>query len=494
MHPSLLPYIPSDADPFDPIKAAHLLNRAGFGGTRAEIEHVMKLGPQAAVDELLDFPDAGAEEQSQTDVPNLSAIAAYPATYRELQRTLVGKSEDEKKEIRQQVMNANREAMQATVDWWMQRMAFGPHPLQEKLTLFWHGHFVTSAKDERSASLMWKQHELLRQNAVGNFRQFVRAISRDAAMLDYLNNTQNRKAHPNENYGRELMELFTLGIGNYTETDVKEAARAFTGWAHDGDDFVFRKFDHDDGEKTFLGHTGNFDGDDIIDIILSQPVCARFIGSKLFRYFAHEDVDDTLAEGLAQILRGNRYELRPLVRTILTSKAFYSPAAIGTQIKSPIQLVLGTVRLLDLQMPPQRALMGALTQMGQLPFAPPNVRGWPGGRMWISTSTMFVRYNTAVFLAGGGSAAFPKAGGKKFGAPNRKGGSVEVAGTGFAPRATTGDADAVVDEWVNRLIQRPVNEDKRRVLLDALGDKPDKPENMRKMIQLIVSMPEYQLC
>ncbi|HSV16538.1 MAG TPA: DUF1800 domain-containing protein [Tepidisphaeraceae bacterium] len=494
MHPLLQPYIPTENDPFDALKAAHLLNRAGFGGTPSEIEAIMNLGPQAAVDQLLDFPDAGAEEQSQTDVPNLTSIAEYPSTYRELQRSLVGKTDDEKKEIRQKVMNANREALQATVDWWMQRMAFGPHPLQEKLTLFWHGHFVTSAKDERSASLMWKQHELLRENAAGNFRHFVRAISRDPAMLDYLNNTQNRKAHPNENYGRELMELFTLGIGNYTETDVKEAARAFTGWAHDGDDFIFRKFDHDDGEKTFLGHTGNFDGDDVIEIILSQPVCARFIGAKLFRYFAYEDVDDTLAEGLAQILRGNRWDLRPVVRTILTSKAFYSREAIGTQIKSPIQLVLGTVRLLELQMPPQRALMGALTQMGQLPFAPPNVRGWPGGRMWISTSTMFVRYNTAVFLAGGGSAAFPKLQGKKFGAVGKRNNTVEVAGTNFSPVASTGDGDALVDEWIARLIQRPVSEEKRKVLTDALAGRPDKPDNVRKMIQLIVSMPEYQLC
>ena len=143
--------------------------------------------------------------------------------------------------LRQQLMHANREAIMATVKWWMNRMAYGPHPLQEKLTLFWHGHFTTSAKDEKVATLMWNQNELLRQMAASNFREYVRAISRDPAMLDYLNNTQNRKDHPNENYARELMELFTLGIGNYTEDDIKNSARSFTGWAHDGDDFVFRK-------------------------------------------------------------------------------------------------------------------------------------------------------------------------------------------------------------------------------------------------------------
>lgn len=493
-HPLLQPYVPSDGDPFDQIKAAHLLNRAGFGGTAAEIEKVIKLGPQDAVDWLLDFPDAGAEEQSFTDVPDLSAIAEYPATFRELQKQLAGKTEDEKKEIRQKVQNANREAMMATVNWWMRRMTFGPHVLQEKLTLFWHGHFVTSAKDERSASLMWKQNELLRANVVGSFREFVRAISRDPAMLDYLNNTQNRKAHPNENYARELMELFTLGIGNYSEDDVKQAARAFTGWAHDGDDFVYRKFDHDDGVKTFLGRSGTFDGDDVIDIILSQAVCARFIASKLFRFFAYDEVDDALAEGLGSVLRQKRYDLRPLVRTILTSKAFYSPAAIGSQIKSPLQLVLGTVRMLELPMPAPRALMGALTQMGQVPFSPPNVRGWIGGRMWINTSTLFVRYNTAIFLAGAGASQFPRLGGKRFATPGKKSGNVDVAAVDFRPVATTGEADQLVDEWVKRLIQRPIDEDKRRVLLEALGNRPDRQENLRKMIQLILSMPEYQLC
>jgi hypothetical protein len=492
-HPLLESYRPTDTEPFDAVKAAHLLNRAGFGGTPEEVERVQKLGPQDAVDQLLDFPDAPAEEQSQTDVPILSSITGLPADFRQIYKSMQGKSDAEKKEIRQKFMMANREAINATVDWWLHRMAFGQHPLQEKLTLFWHGHFVTSAKDERSASAMWNQNELLRANALGNFGKFVGAISRDPAMLDYLNNTQNRKAHPNENYARELMELFTLGIGNYTENDVKQAARAFTGWAHDGDDFVFRRFDHDNGIKTFLGQTGNFNGGDIIDIILAQDVCARFIASKLFRFFAYEEVDDALAQALGSQFRDSRYELRPLVRTILNSKAFYSSLAIGSQIKSPIQLVIGTIRQLDLQMPPERAMMGALTQMGQVPFAPPNVRGWPGGRIWINTSTLFVRYNTALFLAAGGSNDFPKLG-HKLGTLAKHEGTVEEAPTDFNPPNTDSDAGEIVDAWVSRLIQRPIADDKRQVLLNALNGKPDRPENTRKMIQLIMSMPEYQLC
>jgi uncharacterized protein (DUF1800 family) len=474
-HKLLQPFNPTADDPFDAVKAAHLLNRAGFGGTIEEVRKVLDMGPADSVDWLLDFKDQNAEEQG-TDQPDLSAIEGLPKTFRELYRQAADKSEADKKLLRQKLQMSNREAVLATVAWWMRRMVDGPYPLQEKLTLFWHGHFVTSDKDERSASLMWKQNELLRKNAVGNFRTFVREISRDPAMLDYLNNTQNRKAHPNENYARELMELFTLGIGNYTEDDVKQGARAFTGWAHDGDDYIFRKFDHDDGIKTFLGRRGNFNGDDIIDIILSQEVASRFISNKLFRFFAYEEIDDMLADSLGYEFRQANYEIRPLVKLILNSQAFYSPQAIGAQIKSPLQLVLGTIRQMNLSMPRQpQILLGPLNQMGQVPFSPPNVRGWPGGRMWINTSTLFVRYNTGYRLIDG---QLPKADKSKLNEETKD-----------AP-----DAGAVVDYWINRLIQRPIASDKRQVLIDALGSSPQQEQSVRKMIQLIVSMPDYQLC
>ncbi len=336
-HPLLTPYIPSESDPFDDVKAAHLLNRAGFGGTVEEVQKVRKMGPGNAADWMLDFPDAPSEEEDGGDSPNLSAIAGGPANFRQYARQLVGKTPEEKKRIIQQFMQANRQAIEATIGWWLSRMAFGKYPLQEKLTFFWHGHFTTSAKDERAAILMWRQNELLRQNAAGNFEPFVRAISRDPAMLDYLNNNENRKAHPNENYARELMELFTLGIGNYSEDDIRQAARAFTGWGHDGADFVYRRGQHDEGIKTFFGRSGNFDGDDIITFILEHPACPRFIAGELFKYLAYEDIDQDLSAALGQLLYGNQYELRPTVRTILTSRVFYSPQSIGVQIKCPVQ-------------------------------------------------------------------------------------------------------------------------------------------------------------
>ena len=486
LHPLLQPYQPTSDDPFDAVKAAHLLNRAGFGGTPEEIERVMELGPQRAVEALLDFPDAPVDEQNAEDVPDLSSIDGYPKTFADRRKLLIGKTPQERQALLQQLMAANREAIGLTMAWWLKRMAHGPFPLQEKLTLFWHGHFTTSARDERSAWLMWQQNETWRANAAGNFKTFVQQVSRDPAMLDYLNNQQNRKQKPNENYARELMELFTLGIGNYTEQDIKEAARAFTGWAHDGDDFVYRKFDHDDGVKTFFGKRGNFDGDAVVEVILDRAVCAPYIATRMWNFFVSESFDTQAAQELGTLLRQNKWDLRPVIYTMLTSRGFYDPSVIGAQIKSPVQLVVGTIRLLDVEPPDARQLYGALDQMGQVPLMPPNVKGWPGGRAWVNTNTLFVRYNTCVWLAGGGR-GIGGPGGGFFRNEQRRG------GTKFRPRAE-GSPEDIVHDWVERLIQRPVPEQRKQVLVDALGDNPNSADSVKRMVQLIVSMPEYQLC
>jgi len=486
LHLQLRPFEPSEGDPFDSTKAAHLLNRAGFGGTTQEIDKIIEQGPLEAVERLLDFPDEGIEKQDPDGGPDLSSIEDYPRNFREVLRLLKDKSPLERKELRQKLMKANIQALMQTGLWWLDRMVDGPHPLHEKLTFFWHGHFTTSARDERSAWLMWRQNDLLRANAAGNIYQFVRRISRDPAMLDYLNNNQNRKKHPNENYARELMELFTLGIGNYTERDVTEGARAFTGWSHDGEEFVFRKNDHDTGQKTFLGKSGNFDGDDVIDIIFSQKACAPFIAGKLFRFFAYDDPDPYLVESLAEVLRENKFEMRPVIKTILTSKAFYSPQAIGAQIKSPVQLLTGTVRLLDVPMPNMPLVFGALSEMGQVPLMPPNVKGWPSGRAWINTSTLLMRYNAGVYLAGG---AVPMVRGGLRGG----GRAGPTRGGEFRPLAQS-SSEELVDHWLKRLIPRPVESSKRQVLLKLLQSEGVNVSSVRRMVQLIVSMPDYQLC
>lgn len=463
---AIAPYIATSADPFDAVKAAHLLNRAAFGGTPAEIADVVKLGPVAAVDALLKFPDQTASEQDENDLPNFTSIAAYPKNTREVSRMFAGKPQSEQAAMFTRMVLDNQGALVQLGEWWMKRMARGPHPLQEKLALFWHGHFTTSAGDERSARLIWNQNELLRKHVAGNFGTFAKAISHDPAMLDYLNNQQNRREHPNENYARELMELFTLGVGHYTESDVKNAARAFTGWGHDGNAFIFRRFDHDTDAKTFLGRRGNFDGDEIVDIILEQPQCATHVASRFWSFFVSEEADDAAIASLAATLREHHYDVRPMLRALFTSRAFYDPKYIGAQIKSPVQLLVGSVRLLGADMPPGRVMFqpnSPLNQMGQVPLFPPNVKGWPGGRSWINTSTLFVRYNTCVRLAREAKPGEPKS------------------------------AEAAVDEWVARLIQRPIAAAQRKVLIDAVGAKATA-ESIREMIQLIVSTPEYQLC
>lgn len=467
LHPLLEPYVASPGDPFDRNKAAHLLRRAGFGGTPAEVDQAVKDGPARTVERLLDFPDVGADAQGN-DVPDFGEIKDAPRTFAARQEYFKGRTPEERMQLNNELMRANREAMLNLTNWWLNRMAVGPRPLQEKLTLFWHGHFTTSAKDERSAWLMWSQHETIRANAAGNFGKFVKQISRDPAMLDYLNNSQNRKGRPNENYARELMELFTLGRDNgYTEADIKEAARAFTGWAHDGESFLFRPALHDADPKTFFGARGNYDGDDVVDLILARPECGNYIGGRIFDFFAYENPDPAFRASLGNVLREWKYEMRPLLYTIFTSKAFYSPEAIGTQIKAPIYLVTSLARSLGFDLNPQRrnGLVNGLNQMGQQPFDPPNVKGWPGGRMWINTSTLFVRCNLAVQYV------------------NRPAVDLDLGGSG----------EQWVDRWLDRLIGFPIESEKRDAIAQVAGAKPTR-ESARKALELIVSLPEFQLC
>ncbi len=464
----LLPFEPTARDPFDATKAAHLLSRAGFGPAPGEAEKLAALGPTRAVASVLDFPSARAEELSKTDVPNLAGIEGLPKTFEERRRLYEGLSPQERQDLNARMNAANREAIFATASWWITRMVSGPYPAHEKLTFFWHGHFTTSARDERSAWLMWNQNETLRQHAAGQFGDFVKAISRDPAMIDYLNNQQNRKGRPNENYARELMELFTLGIGNYTENDIKEAARAFTGWHHDGELFLFRRSLHDTEPKTVFGKRGTFGGDEVIDIILDHPACAPYIASRLWSHFVYDPPEPDIAQALGAVLRENNYHIRPLLRTIFSSKRFYSSQAIGTQIKSPVQLVTSTLRALDVPVPRRAQLSGAFDAMGQVPFYPPNVKGWPGGRSWINTSTLFVRVNTAVLLA-------------RQLKPNQ-----------LNPEGLREGRD-IVDYWVARLIHRPIDEGRRQTLVEIAGKSPNR-ETIGKVIELIVSLPEFQLC
>ena len=391
-------------------RAAHLLERAGFGGTPEEIGRLAAMTPRQAVDALVDFEsiksdlkpfdESGIWDPGMDPFPPSRAEAVRVA--RERGEGLGEKVRPEGSQRRLQPvvdkffysLTANAIETQRLGLWWANRMLTTSRPLEEKLTLFWHGHFATGENKVRDYRMMLRQNEMFRAQAAGNLRGLLVGILRDPGMLVYLDNGENIKKHPNENFGRELLELFSMGVGNYTERDVREAARAFTGWTNNVLDFKFDAVQHDADEKTFLGRTGPFNGEDIIDIILKQPVTAEFVSGKLYRYFVREDVPASVRASLGRTFRESGYQIKPLLKQIFLSRDFYSPPAHATQIKSPVQLVVSTYKKLGLREVPTIPDFGRTTGgLGQSLFDPPNVAGWAGGRTWITPSTLLQRGN-----------------------------------------------------------------------------------------------------
>jgi len=400
------------------IDTAHLLRRAGFGANPATIRAAAQAGLSATTDSLLHPERTPENMDDDATLTRLASLLPEPK-------------------------NGGTPTL-AVKMWWTHRMIASPRPLVEKMTLFWHGHF-TSKDGGMAGDQMYRQNQLFRQNALGNFRTLTLAVSRDPEMLRYLNGNQNYKAHPNENYARELMELFTCGIGNYTEDDVKAGARAFSGWNLRGGEFVFNPRQHDNDPKTFMGKTGNWNGDDIVDILVAHPATARRLCTQLFTYFAYPNPEPAVVDALVQTYFSSGYDIRAIISQILHSEAFYSEKARFAVIKSPAQYVIGTVKLLGLDKavelvltditpandmaanpasPTNPTLPGlpapaltapaltaqqakgrrlgvlaglplAMRAMGQDLLAPPTVKGWDGGENWINTSTLLARINFA---------------------------------------------------------------------------------------------------
>jgi uncharacterized protein (DUF1800 family) len=374
--------------------AAHLALRSGFGEPPAELQKWADQGLDSTLEHLLHTSPPGAAPPDW----------AYPTRDEDLLQRIrnPGTTPEDRTQLQRQLNERKAEQMANLVNWWTQRMYNSPAPLVEKMTLFWHGHFATSAEKVNSYR-MWLQNETLRMYALGNFGTLVKAISCDPAMLIWLDLGASQKEHPNENFARELMELFTLGEGNYAENDIKEAARAFTGYRTDGQtqEFRFVANQFDPSDKTFMGKTGPWRGDEIIDLILAHPQCAKFIAAKLWRFFAYENPEPTLIEALADKLREARYEVRPLLKTIFASEEFYSDRAREGTIKSPVQYIIQARRTLGLTAPLGAPLIFIYRQLGQLPFYPPNVKGWDGGKSWINTATLAYRYELARELVNG---------------------------------------------------------------------------------------------
>jgi uncharacterized protein (DUF1800 family) len=377
---------------WDERKARHLLNRAGFGVPRSVAAELAALDPESAVNVFVDYERFDAK---LTDPDFL----VTPEDPRELRDAFRSMTEEERHEYRTMRKRRELAALGMLKAWWLERMTWSDRPLEEKLALFWHGHFAASSQKVRSSYATYHMNAAFRDHAAGNLKALTLAVGQSPMMLRYLDNNRSTKEHPNENWARELMELFTLGQGQYSEDDIKNSARAFTGWTFDHRGFQYREAVHDFDLKRFMGHSGNFDGWDIIDIIFEQRAASEFISEKLWRFFAYEEVDRGTVAGLAATLRGNNYELRPMLRQLFLSRGFYSEKAMGTQIKSPAQLMVELAHDMQLDPAPYSQLARASAQLGQDLFFPPNVKGWDGGRAWVNANSMLIRYNLPAQLA-----------------------------------------------------------------------------------------------
>ena len=441
---------------------AHLLRRAGFGPAAGELDARLGDGYQATVQSLLE-PGAVADGLGDLDrhIGDLFDFGNID-------------------EVR---------------TWWIYRMIHSQRPLIEKMTFFWHGHFATANSKVGNAYLMYRQNQLFREMALGSFGDLLIRVAQDPAMLLWLDGSANRKAHPNENFAREVMELFTIGPGLYTEHDVQEAARAFTGWHLRDDVFFFNASEHDFGKKTFLGREGDFDGADILKILAEHPATAERLTAKLFAYFVTDDADRNTLAPFVAVWAATRGNVREVLRAIFLSAEFSSRRAYRAKIKSPAEFVIGAIRALGGTVAP-RHVVSLMARMGQDLFNPPSVKGWDGGPAWISTSTLFERFNFAASIT---TARGPA------------GTSHVDPATVFGGVTPTTPRQAL-DRAVDHLLDGSLSEESHRALLGYL-ETPDPQrakelsgnpvtfaldprvldEKVRGMLHLLLCTPEYQL-
>ena len=432
------------------MRMGHLLRRAGFGANKEEMDRFLAMGEEATVEYLIEYEAADDSALEK----RLSGLGLDLEKLRDLQR------------------------------WSLLRMIYTQRPLQEKMVLFWHGLLTSAFKKVGKGPYMLNQDQLFRRQALGEYDVLLKAISRDSAMLIWLDSRVNNKKAPNENFARELMELFSMGIGPYTEADVRESARAFTGWGLKKKDFIFRENQHDYGTKTFLGRTGEYSGDDIVDIIMEHPATAQFVCRKLFTFFVHDDPEAATLTSLARTFNDTRYSVKAVMRQILTSPDFYSSKAYRAKIKSPAEFVAGTVRVLGIETD-GRPLNALTDRMGQILFSPFDVSGWPGGAAWINSSTLLQRLNFANKIATARSRSF------KFD-------PLQVAQYhGFNTAA------AALNHFILLLLDGQAPSQDRQILLDyAQGldglsgsgnPSATVDEKLRSLVYLVMSSPDFQL-
>ena len=382
---------------------------------------------------------------------------------------------------------------------WMDRMATSPAQLREKMTLFWHGHFACRVRLPGPALSL---HNTTRKYALGKFPDLLLAVSQEPAMLEFLNNRQNHKGHANENFAREVMELFTLGRGNYSEQDVKEAARAFTGWSYDAQgNFKFRPMDHDEGPKTFLGRTSNLRGEDVLAIILEQPAAATFLTTKLYRFFVNDTPDPARIAPLADAFRRSGYDIEDLMERMFSADWFYDPANVGTHLKSPVELLAGIRRTLGVRLDNELPLLGYQRALGQVLFEPPNVAGWPGGRNWIDSSSLLLRLQIPAILFKNADFAVALKQDENDIAPNltRADRTVKPTTGAHLPlgplQQLLGATPALAQpaRLSEFLLQTPIRPENLALVQQAAAQNPVPAEALRNTLISLMSLPEYQL-
>lgn len=481
-------------------QARHLLWRAGFGGTPKQIQTLVSWGAKRAVEYLVNYEDVPTDTVSESE---FDRNIMRPATAEEREMNVRARRMNDEETVarlrarRQEAEREDRRQMSSIQRWWLKRMIETPRPLEEKMTLFWHGHFATSYRTIEDSYHMFMQNQLFRKHAVGDFRELLFAIIRDPAMIAYLDNNDSRKGRPNENLAREIMELFSLGVGNYTEQDIKEGARALTGYTFEDDDFTFQKNNHDEGRKSILGRSGTMDGDDFVKAILEQRACSKYLATKLYRYFVgdyptgaaeRDRAAASVIEDVATSILSSKYRLKPVLTRLLLSEHFYDGAIAAEMIKSPVELVVGAVRSLNTPVRDLGVLTAATGVMGQNIFYPPSVKGWDGGRSWINTSTMFARQNIMCFLLTGklpvGYDALKDI--EKYD-PMPLLSEIGTGGEGSVER---------VVEYLLKFATGTTATHNRATLLEFMKSNGNKvnTDTVTGLLLLITAMPEYQLC
>jgi len=382
-----VPTSPQATVGWDARQAEHLLNRAGFGARRGEIEQAVAQGQAALVEALV---------ERRADVDPVLIQRPEEPSRREMREL----SADERQRVQREVREKSRRQLIEYSAWSMGRMLSSEDPLLERMTLFWHGVFTTSAERVERSCMILQQDQLIREHALGNYGRLLEGMLKDPALLTYLDNQVNKKGNPNENLARELLELFSLGVGNYTEQDIKEVARALTGRGVDGHGlYSYNKGAHDDGEKSFLGQKGKFGGDDVARIVLAQDACPRYVARRILTYLEGAEPSAERLDEYAAFLRAQKYELKPFLKKLFLDPAFYREEILGARVQGPIEFMVGMSRRLGLDTPPLMLAAGSAL-IGQRIFAPPNVKGWDEGEAWITTSSMMQRGNLAGLLLG----------------------------------------------------------------------------------------------